>query len=167
MTDLIVPEAPIAPWWRSLELPLESPEAIEDLVGFVCGSWLWLTREQVRDAFDGYRGIANDFELVRDSYGKLIRAVVVMARDHLVPAADHLPTLRDLSGLDGCQVFDLPGFATPAPFPGTLVALAKRVGDIVRRREVAFVALEQIRRSLLEGAAPSQADVDLIAAEVE
>ncbi len=165
--SIVAAKAPLAPWWRSLELPLESPEAIEDLVGFVSGSWLWLTRRQVRDAFDGYRGIADDFALVRNSYGELVRAVLIMARDHLVPAVDHLATLKDLSGWDGLSVYQLSGFTNPAPFPATLIALAKRVGAKVRGQENALGACERIRRNQLVGIPADPADVDLITTEVE
>ncbi len=161
------PKEPLAPWWRTSELPLDTPEAIEDLVGFISGSWLWLERGQVRTTFDGYRDIADDFSLVRDSYGRLIRAAVVMARDHLSPCVDHLATLKDISGWDGIDVYELSGFVNPAPFPKTLIALAKRVGDHVRRREVALVAVQNVRRALLENRPPDRHDVDAIVAEIE
>ncbi len=167
MTDPIVPKAPLAPWWRSVEPPLDSAEAIVEIVGCVEGSLTHLDRNQVRAVDESYPSLAHDFGLVGDHHARLIVAIVGMAKVHLTPAAEHLHILKDRSGWDGCQIYDLTGFRHPVPFPRTLVSHARRVGDIVRRRDVALTALEQSRRNLLEGRAPNRADLDLIAAEVD
>ncbi len=151
--------------------PLEGsalgPAAVEDVVRVVVGSMLHFDRGQVRFVDEAYPTMRHDFCLVSEHYGRLVMTTIQMAKEGLAPAVDSLNVLREGAGWDGVEIYDLPGFRNPIPIPRAIVGLAVRVGDRVRRREVAFGAVNRVRRALLEGAQPARADVDLIKAEVD